>query len=196
MHSTDSKTIARERFRFALAGPAMSGSRVELSFDFAENMAKHFESLLDRYLRDCRSPSIPPQLASFYADMSRRMFLYGLSLHFLLVSSSDRLAKRIGYYGLDSEHLYEVWETWTPTALAELDHYSRDNHGLPDNAFRLLYAFDVDDTVRQAGVWWFKRARIKTALRERFAAGITFGEVVDIGLDNMRVFSHGKPKVA
>lgn len=169
-------TIARQRFEQVIAGGVRDPSLVRASLDQAESVAKHFEGLIDRYLHNYRSPSIPPQLAAFYADVSRRMILYGLFMHFICFGSNNR----VKFKQLDSERLYDLWEERAVRALSKLDAYSKDNQGVPDAVFRELYALDAEPAVRQSGVWWFKRARIETAIRDRFATGIMFGIAVDI----------------
>lgn len=166
----------RERFEKVIGEAVRDPASVSASLELADSVAKHFAMLIERYLEAYRSPSIPPRLASFYANVSPNMLMYGLFTHFICFGSHHRGK----FQHLDEGHLYELWEEEAATALSTLDAYSKGNRGLPDAFFRALYAIEAEPIVRESGGWWWKRARIQGAIRDRFATGVVLGMAVDM----------------
>ena len=95
----------RQVFEHVLAKGVRDWSFVRANLDQAETIAGHFESLIDRYLREWRSPAIPSKLDSFYSGVSERMILFGLFIHFICFGSSNR----VKFTRLDPEQFYRSW---------------------------------------------------------------------------------------
>lgn len=164
----------RERFQEVISDAVRDRASVCASLDLAERVAKHFVVLIDRYLQAYRSPSIPPTLSSFYADLSPRMLMYGLFTHFICFGNENRSK----FERLDQQNLLLMWEKMATRALSILNDYSRDNQGFPDALFQQVYAVEGEQTVRESGAWWLKRKRIEVAMRDRFATGVVLGMAI------------------
>lgn len=171
----------RERFQEVIRDAVRDPTSVCASLDLADSMAKHFAVLIDRYLQTYRSPTIPPMLSSFYADLSPRMLMYGLFTHFICFGSDNRSK----FERLDQQNLLQIWEEMVARALSTLNDYSRNNQGFPDAMFRQLYAVEGERTARESGVWWWKRSRIEAAIRDRFATGVVLGMAIDLATEKV-----------
>lgn len=165
----------RERFEQVIAKGVRDAESVRASLDVAESVASHFGPLIEQYLQNYRSPAVPPQLLSFYADLSARMLRYGLFTHFICFGSDNRARFR----QIDPQRLYERWEEMAVRALSAFDAYSRDIQGFPDAVFRELYGLEAEATVRESG-GFVEKGRIESAVRDRFATGVVFGMAVDM----------------
>lgn len=166
----------RERFEQVIAKGVRDPDLVRASLDLAESVAEYFRASTEWYLQNYCSPAIPPQLASFYAEISPRMLHYGLFTHFVCFGSDTRVRFR----QVDQQRLYKRWEEMGVRALSMLDAYSKDNQGFPEAVLRELYALEAESTVRECGGSWWRRRRIESAIRDRFATGVVFGMAVDM----------------
>lgn len=165
----------RQRFDEVIRQAVRDTGSVGTSLDLADSVAKHLAMIIDRYLQASRSPAIPPSLAAFYADVSPRMIMYGLYTHFICFGSDNRGR----FLRLDQGLLYQLWNQKAARALSTLDAYSKGNQGVPDTLFEKLYTVDAEPSVCESGDWWWKRVRIKSAIRDRFATGLVLGMAVD-----------------
>ena len=116
---------------------------VQTSLDAAESLAEHSHQLIDRYLVEWRSSTIPASLDSFYSNVSIDMILHGLFMHHICYGSH----KRHRFEELDLEAFYDGWVASAASALSTFDDYSKDNQGIPDAIFQHLYAKDAEQTV-------------------------------------------------
>ena len=171
----------RERYEQVIAGGVRDADLVRRSLDLGQSVAVHFGALIDQYFQNYSSPAIPAQLGSFYLAVSPRMLTYGLFTHFICTGNNNR----VRFQEVDQQRLYNRWEEMAARALSEFDVYSNENQGFPDALFWKLYALDVEPTVSNSGGWWWKRARIKSAVRDRFATGVVLGMAVDLATVGM-----------
>jgi hypothetical protein len=167
---------ARERYEQVIARGVRDAAFIHASLDLAENVAKHFARVIDAYLQYYRSPAIPPKLASSYSVVSPRMLMYGLFTHFICFGSDYRDKFQM----LDEKRLWKRWNEMAVRALSIFSSYSKDHQGVPEALFLELYALDAEPSVRDSGVWWGKRMRIQSAIRDRFATGVVLGMAVDM----------------
>lgn len=166
----------RERYEQVIAKGVRDAAFVRANLDLAQSVADHFEALINRYLKNYRSPNVPAELGSCYVAVSPGMLMYGLFTHFICFGSDNR----VRFQQVDQQHLYNRWEEMAVKALSTFDEYSKENQGVPDALFQELYALDVEPTVSNSGVWLWKRVRVKSTIRDRFATGVVLGMAVDM----------------
>ena len=171
----------RERYEQVIAKGVRDAAFVQASLDLAQNVADHFEALIDQYIQDYRSPNVPAELESCYATVSPKMLMYGLFTHSNCYGSDNR----VKFQQVDQQHLYNRWEDMAARALSTFNQYSRENQGIPDALFQELYALDVEPTVSNSGVWLWKRLRTKSAIKDRFATGVVLGMAIDVATANL-----------
>jgi hypothetical protein len=104
----------REQFDEVIAKGVRDRDSVAESLDLGEEVLRHFEALIDRYLESYRSSAVPEELDALYMTVSQRMLRYGLFLHFICFGSDTRAKFR----ELSEDELYPAWEEKAVRALS------------------------------------------------------------------------------
>lgn len=112
----------------------------------------------------------------FYLTASERMIKYGLYTHYFIFNSPNRSKFR----QIDTERFYSYWVEKAVTALSAFAECDKLNQGVPGVVFGELYSLEVEPQIRQSGVGWWRRLRVESAFRDRFATGMVLGLALDV----------------
>lgn len=168
-------STARQRFERVISKGVRDHALVEATLNQAETILPHLNSVISRYFSVWQSPTIPIHLLSEYREVSERMIHYGFFTHFTCFGSE----RRARFREVNLEGLCRAWFEMAGPALGVFTTYNKRHLNVPEIIFSELYGLEFESLVRNSGMWWWKRMRIQTAIRDQFATGITLGMSLD-----------------
>lgn len=166
----------RDTFEEVAAKGIRDWDLMRTSLNFAEAATSHFTDLIERYVQTVKSSAVPASLQNFYAITSPRMITYGLFVHSTCFGSEHRSKFR----QIDKVTFYRTWLEHSVRALSTLKTYSADHSNVPDAIFAELFTLEAEPALNEARLGWWRRIRIHSAIRDRFATGVVLGIDLDM----------------